>query len=70
MDGIPATEYVRSPFSSGVREFMSFVQRAALRDAWGTLCLGDPLSSPLAHYESMWSLVGTSNSLENTDNLK
>ena len=65
MDGIPATEYVRSVFGSGVREFMSFVQRAALRDAWGTLCLS--LSSPLANYESMWSLVGAGNSLESTD---
>jgi hypothetical protein len=67
MDGIPATEYVRSRLGFGFREFMSLLQRAALRDAWGTLCLGDPLSSLLAQYESMWSLVGASHSLENTD---
>ncbi|KAI0307798.1 hypothetical protein B0F90DRAFT_1813191 [Multifurca ochricompacta] len=43
--------------------------RAALREAWATLCLGDPLSSSLAHYENMWSLVGANHSLENTDKL-
>ncbi|KAI0287026.1 hypothetical protein BGY98DRAFT_930047 [Russula aff. rugulosa BPL654] len=42
-------------------------QRAALRDAWGTLALGDPHTSSLAHYENMlWSLVD-SQSFENTD---
>jgi len=41
--------------------------RTALREAWGALALGDPLSSSLAHYENMWSLVGTGHSLENTD---
>ncbi|KAH9968968.1 hypothetical protein BC827DRAFT_300252 [Russula dissimulans] len=41
--------------------------RAALRDAWGALALGDPLTSTLTHYESMWTLVEASHSLENTD---
>lgn len=40
--------------------------RAALRDAWGTLTLGDPHTSSLAHYENMWSLVDNQ-SFENTD---
>ncbi|KAF8271400.1 hypothetical protein EI94DRAFT_1720523 [Lactarius quietus] len=41
--------------------------RAALHEAWGTLCFEDPLSSSLAHYENMWSLVGAAPSLESTD---
>lgn len=50
-----------------LRELTSSVQRAALREAWGALSLGDPLSSPLVHYENMWSVVGANHSLENTD---
>ncbi|KAH8988871.1 hypothetical protein EDB92DRAFT_2089586 [Lactarius akahatsu] len=41
--------------------------RAALHEAWGTLCFEDPLSSSLAHYENMWSLVGATPSLESAD---
>lgn len=41
--------------------------RAALHEAWGSLCFEDPLSSSLAHYENMWSLVGATPSLESTD---
>jgi hypothetical protein len=48
-------------------ELTSSVQRAALREAWGALSIGDPLSSPLAHYENMLSLMGTSHTLENAD---
>jgi hypothetical protein len=48
-------------------ELTPSVQRAALREAWGALALGDPLSSSLTHYENMWSLVGAGNSLENAD---
>ncbi|KAH9082083.1 hypothetical protein EDB83DRAFT_2310327 [Lactarius deliciosus] len=42
-------------------------RRAALHEAWGTLCFEDPLSSSLAHYENMWSLVGATPSLESVD---
>ncbi|KAH9064223.1 mediator complex subunit Med5-domain-containing protein, partial [Lactarius vividus] len=41
--------------------------RAALHEAWGTLCFEDPLSSSLAHYENMWSLVGATPSPESAD---
>lgn len=41
--------------------------RAALHEAWGAVCFEDPLSSSLAHYENMWSLVGATPSLESTD---
>ncbi|KAI0274635.1 hypothetical protein BC834DRAFT_2384 [Gloeopeniophorella convolvens] len=40
--------------------------RAALCEALNLICLGDPLSSPLVQYESMWSIMG-SNHLENSD---
>ena len=67
VDKVLATEYVRFKFFICLRELTSSVQRAALRDAWGTLSLADPHSSSLAHYENMWSLVGSSQSFENAD---
>ena len=68
MDGIPAAEFVC--FSFGLVcfcKFTSSAQRAALHEAWGSLCFENPLSSSLAHYENMWSLVGAAPSLESTD---
>lgn len=67
VDKILATEYVRFKVLICLRGLTSSVQRAALRDAWGTLSLADPHSSSLAHYENMWSLVGSGQSFENTD---
>lgn len=55
------------PLTSYFLELTPSVQRAALREAWGALSLGDPLTSSLMHYEHMWSLVGNSHSLENSD---
>ncbi len=66
MDKVLATEYVRFNIHICLRELTSGFQRAALRDAWGTLTLGDPHTSSLAHYENMWSLV-ESQSFESTD---
>jgi hypothetical protein len=66
-DKVPATEYVRFKVLICRHELTSSVQRAALREAWGTLSFGDPHSSSLAHYENMWSLVGSGQSFENTD---
>jgi hypothetical protein len=67
VDKVSATDYVRFKALIYLRELTSSIQRAALRDAWGTLSLADPHSSSLAHYENMWSLVGSTQSFENTD---
>jgi len=56
-----------SPLAAHFCKLTSSVQRAALRDAWGAHALRDPLTSTLADYENMWSLVETSHSLENND---
>lgn len=65
---MPATEFVCSSFDLlCFCEFTYSAQRAALHEAWGALCFEDPLSSSLAHYENMWSLVGATPSLESTD---
>jgi hypothetical protein len=56
MDKVLVTEYVRFIIHIYLRELTLF-QRAALRDAWGTLTLGDPHTSSLAHYENMRSLI-------------